>query len=62
MAEQFHEFGLQVHAVLSSPSLRAKSTAKHFADWEVPSVGLDDRLYEAGVSELLDVVQELEDF
>jgi len=62
MAEQFHEFGLQVHAVLSSPALRAKSTARYFADGEVLPVGLDDRIYDAGVSELLDVVQELEDF
>jgi len=62
MAEQFHEFGVRVHAVLSSPALRAKATAKEFADWAVLPVGVDERLYDAGVSELLDVVQGAEDF
>lgn len=62
MAEHFHEFGLPIHAIISSPALRAKTTAKCFADWEVLPVGLDDRLYDAGEADLLDVVQELEEF
>jgi phosphohistidine phosphatase len=62
MAELFHEFDVRVHAVISSPALRAKTTAKCFADWVVLPVGLDERLYDAGVPELLDVVQGVEDF
>lgn len=62
MAEHFHEYGLRVHAVISSPALRAKDTAKCFADWAVLPVGVDDRLYDAGAAELLDVVQGAEDF
>ncbi|QHI69471.1 SixA phosphatase family protein [Tichowtungia aerotolerans] len=62
MAEKFHELGVQVHAVLSSPALRAETTAKCFADWAVLPVGLDERLYDAGVPDLLDVVQGAEDF
>lgn len=62
MAEHFHEFGLPAHAVLCGPALRAKDTAKCFADWAVLPVGIDDRLYDADASEFLDVVQELEDF
>ena len=62
MAEHLHEFGPPVHAIISSPALRAKTTAKYFADWAVLPVGVDERLYDAGASELLDVVQEAEDF
>ncbi len=62
MAECFHEYGLQVDAVISSSALRAKTTAKYFADWEGLPVGVDDRLYDAGVPELLDVVQGVDDF
>lgn len=62
MAELFHEYGIQLHAVISSPALRARSTAKCFADWAVLPVGVDDRLYDAEASDLLDVVQEAEDF
>ena len=62
MAEQFYEFGMEAHAVLSSPALCAKTTAKYFADWRALDVGLDERLYDASVPELLDVVQDVEDF
>ncbi|MBC8207169.1 MAG: histidine phosphatase family protein [Kiritimatiellales bacterium] len=62
MAEHFHEYGLPIHAVLCSPALRARTTAKYFADWAVLPVGVDERLYDAGVPELLDVVQGAEDF
>jgi phosphohistidine phosphatase len=62
MAETFHEFDLEIDAVFSSPALRAKSTAECFAGWMQLPVSEDDRLYDAGASELLDVVQETEDF
>ena len=61
VAEYFNEYGLPINTILSSPALRAKTTANYFADLAELPVRIDERIYEAGVSELLDVVQEADD-
>ena len=61
VADHFNEYGLSVNTILSSPALRAKITANYFADLAELPVRIDERIYEADVSELLDVVQEADD-
>lgn len=60
MAEQFHDLGLQVHAVISSPAVRAKASARYFADHAVLPVEVDERLYNAHEKDLMDIVHGLD--
>ncbi len=62
IAERFHELGIHIHAIISSPALRAKTTAKEFGDWLVQPIEIDDRLFNATVADWLDVVQQADDF
>lgn len=61
IAERYQNLDMRTHAIISSPALRAKTTAKAFADWAVLPVEIDDRLYTSSVTELLDLVQEADD-
>ncbi|WP_256004813.1 MULTISPECIES: SixA phosphatase family protein [Pedobacter] len=66
MARRLLSKGYIPDLIVSSPALRALSTAKHFAQvWEIPfsSILLKEDIYEASVPALLNVVNELgEDF
>jgi phosphohistidine phosphatase len=61
MAEVFSDLDIEVHMLLSSPALRAQSTAKRFADQLALPVETDERLYDGTDSELLDVIQETDE-
>lgn len=61
MAEEFTELDIRVHAVISSPALRAQTTAKAFASRLVLPVETDERLYNGTDADLLDVIQEADE-
>jgi phosphohistidine phosphatase len=61
MARQFRTTGVRVDALISSPAIRALSTAEDFAMEINLSIRTDKRIYEAGLGELLAVVRELDD-
>jgi phosphohistidine phosphatase len=57
MADRFAELGLRVDALISSPAVRALSTAEAFSKKLSLPVKTDARIYEAGVQELLETVR-----
>lgn len=61
MAERFMDLGLRIDALISSPAVRAFSTAEAFAQKLFLPIQAEQRIYEAGVSELLAVVRGLDD-
>ena len=61
MATQFKKTGVPVDALISSPAVRALSTAEDFAMEINLPIQTDERIYEAGLRELLAVVRELDD-
>lgn len=60
MSEMVHDFGLHVHAVISSPAVCAETSAKYFADRAVLPVAVDKRLYNAMAKGLLEFVRGLD--
>lgn len=61
MARRVKQTGVRVDALISSPAVRALSTAEDFAmELNVP-IQTDKRIYAAGLRELLAVVRELDD-
>ncbi len=60
LAERFADIGLRVDALISSPAVRALSTAEAFAQKLSRPVQTDQRVYNAGVPELLETVQSFE--
>ena len=61
IAKRLAGSGVQADALISSPAVRALSTAEFFAAELRLPVQTDARIYEAGVSELLAVVRGLDD-
>ena len=64
MGERLARRGVDADLVISSPTVRAMMTAKAFArEIGYPSAEIvaDERLYEADASDLLEVIQELDD-
>jgi phosphohistidine phosphatase len=61
MAGRFAATSRRVDALISSPAVRALSTAEVFAGKLSLPVQADQRIYEAGVNELLAVVRGLDD-
>lgn len=61
MAERVAALGLRVDMLISSPAVRALSTADAFAKKLSLPVNPDTRIYEAGVKQLLDVVHGIDD-
>ncbi len=61
MAKRFKETGVRVDALISSPAVRALSTAEDFAMEINLPIQTDERIYEAGLRDLLAVVRELDD-
>ena len=61
MAAQFKKTGVRVDALISSPAVRALSTAEDFAMEINLPIQTDERIYEAGLRDLLAVVRELDD-
>lgn len=61
MARRFKKTGMKVDALISSPAVRALSTAEDFAMELNMPIQTDKRIYEAGLRELLAVVRELDD-
>lgn len=61
MAAQFLDLNLRVHAMISSPALRAQTTAKAFADRLLLPVDIDERLYNGTDADLLDIIQEADE-
>ena len=60
MAQRLREAGLRPDRLLSSPALRAISTARIFADTlglALDDIQLDSRIYDASVATLLEVVR-----
>lgn len=63
MARELADLDVSVDALISSPALRARSTASLFADQLFLPVETDERIYNGMDSDLLDVIQEMnEDF
>lgn len=58
MARRLHESGFQADAVLSSTALRARTTAAFFGEWLGVPVELQERLYGAPASVLLEAAAE----
>ncbi len=64
MAKRLKDTLSSVDLIVSSPALRAKATAIFFSEvysFKKDEVVLDLRIYEAGLSQLLQVVNELDD-
>jgi phosphohistidine phosphatase len=61
MAEELNGLELSVEAIISSPARRAWATARVFADCFARRVDLDERLYNGTDSDLLDVIQEMDE-
>lgn len=61
MAERFMELDIDVHALVSSPALRSRSTAQVFAGRLGLEMETDERLYDGTDSDLLDVIQETDE-
>lgn len=61
MAKRVAEIGLRVDVLISSPALRALSTAEALAKKLNLLVQIDQRVYEAGVHDLLTVVRGFDD-
>jgi phosphohistidine phosphatase len=61
MAVQFKKTGVRVDALISSPAVRALSTAEDFAMEINLAIQTDERIYEASLRDLLAVVRELDD-
>jgi phosphohistidine phosphatase len=61
MAERFAKIGLRTDALISSPALRACTTAEAFARQLGLPVQTDIRIYEAGIQELQETVRSLDD-
>lgn len=61
MAERVAALGLRVNMLISSPAVRALSTAEAFAEKLSLPVKPDGRIYEAGVKQLLAVVHGIDD-
>ena len=65
MGERLAERGIEVDRVISSPATRALATAEAITEeigfpWE--EIIVDERLYHADASELLEVIQGLDDY
>ncbi|MCP4438910.1 MAG: histidine phosphatase family protein [Aureispira sp.] len=63
MGKVLANMGIQADVLMSSPAVRAHTTAKHIAkalDYPTDSIRINPSIYEAGVEELLQVVQSLE--
>ncbi len=62
MAERMKELSFLPELLLTSPSLRTKTTAEIFSDsLSLPDAVITETIYEAGVSDLLEVVNNLPD-
>jgi phosphohistidine phosphatase len=61
VAERVAALGLRVNMLISSPAVRALSTAEAFAEKLSLPVKPDGRIYEAGVKQLLAVVHGIDD-
>lgn len=61
MARQLAESGFRVDALVSSPAVRALSTAEAFAAQFNLPLRTDARIYEAGINELQAAVRDLDD-
>lgn len=64
MAKRVLKQGLVPELLLSSPAVRALSTARHFAEeWQISAsaISTNERIYEAGVRDLLRVVNAVDD-
>jgi phosphohistidine phosphatase len=64
MAQRLAESGIQVDKIISSPAVRAHSTAKAYADaLKFPSneITVVDSVYEASVAQLMDVINNFND-
>ncbi len=63
MAKKILKRGVLPQLLVSSPAVRAISTAKHFADvWDAPlNIQTEASIYEAGIAELLHVVTNYND-
>ncbi len=61
MARRFKKTGVPVDVLISSPAARALSTAEDFAMEINLPIQTDERIYEAGLRDLLAVVRELDD-
>lgn len=57
----FADLDIPVDLIISSPAVRAKGTAKVFADKLDLRIETDERLYDGTDSELLDVIQETDE-
>lgn len=61
MVKRLMDRNLKPDLMVSSPALRALSTARHFArGWNMSSIKTDERIYEAGVNNLLSVINEFD--
>lgn len=63
MVKRLVDRNLKPELIVSSPAVRALSTARHFATgWDISSTAIktDERIYEAGVKDLLSVIDEFE--
>ena len=64
MGEQLAKQGVTADLILSSPALRALTTAEIFArklDYKVKDIAVDERLYGSTPDDLLEVIRELGD-
>jgi phosphohistidine phosphatase len=64
MAQRMVSQSLYPDLILSSPALRALTTAKYFAkEWDVAEAAIetDKNIYEAGLKDLLKIVNNLDD-
>jgi phosphohistidine phosphatase len=64
MGQRLARRGVKPDLILSSPALRARSTAEAIAeelDYKLKDLVIDDRLYGGGADELLEVIGELDD-
>lgn len=61
IAERFAESDLRVDAVVSSPAVRARSTAEVLAQKLSIPVRVDERIYKDGIQNLLETVRSFDD-
>lgn len=62
MAKRLAESGLKVDKAISSPALRAKTTARHYVDaLGLSDLVIEDRVYEADVANLMNVINSFDD-